>query len=214
MEITRKLYGKGLITFLLIVFRSIFLLGSIALIIMGIYGILALFVEVAESKSIFPVLFSITKEGILNNPGDLGSAEFNLFSGMGLIVVDEISTGFKLLFDIILFLSYACSLFYLKLVIKILEAADEGGFLIVENAKRLRWIALLGIAIYLLGFIATLASSFYFNGKLELINLEFTNFNRFSFVSSNSVFNYLFLLVIAEAFRIGALLKKENELTI
>lgn len=215
METKNKLKGKGLITFLLVVFRIFFLLASIALIIMGIYGLISLFREVPYPITTFPVLFSFTNEGILSGIGDLGGSKISMVYGTGFIIADELPRGFVLLYTWMMLLQYAIYLLSIKLIIQILETAKDGAFLITKNAIRLRWIAVLGIFFYVVSVSATLISTSYLSDKLEFENLEFTNKGLFAYVASKSaVFYYLFLLVIAEAFRVGAQLKKENDLTI
>lgn len=215
METKNKFNGKGLITFLLVVFRIFFLLTAIVLIIMGIYSLISLFAETPTTISQYPVLFSFTNEGVLNNIGDTGITKVSMEHGTGLMVSDKLPKGFILVYNMLMLLQLVISFFSLKLTIQILEAAKEGAFLIIENAIRLRWIAFLGIGLYVLTISATLISTSYLSDKLEFAGLEFNNYNLFTYITSKeSIFYYLFLLVIAEAFRIGAQLKKENDLTI
>lgn len=215
METKNKLYGEGLITFLLVVFRIFFLLASFTLIIMGIFGLISLFAEVPDSKLSFKVLFSLADEGVLNSAEETGITKISMRGGTGFIVTDALPKGFMLFIKLIELLQFAIYLFFLKLLIQILEAAKNGAFLIIENAIRLRWIAFLCIALYVLGIMTTIISTSYLSDKLEFANLEFINYNLHTFIASKeSIFYYLFLLVIAEAFRVGASLKKENDLTI
>jgi len=133
---------------------------------------------------------------------------------MGIIGVDQLPKGFLLAHSSISLLSYFGVLFSLRWTIKILEAAKQGEFLIIEIAIRLRWIALLGIGCIFFDRLATIFASSYLYDKLEYPGLEFTNINFFSFLTLQSVFSFLFLWVIAEAFRIGSQMKQENDLTI
>ena len=95
-----------------------------------------------------------------------------------------------------------------------LKNAQEGTFLVAKNAIRLRYIALLNIALLLIDKILIVVSSSYLNDKLEFSGIEFSNINWYFFSSWKYIFLYLFLIIIAEAFRLGAQLKEENDLTI
>ena len=101
-----------------------------------------------------------------------------------------------------------------KVLKSALKAAKKGGFLIIENAIRLRKIALLGIVMYFFESLATFVASNYLSDKLQFEGLEFTSINSYLFFDIQTVIYSLFLLVISEAFRMGALLKQEVDLTI
>lgn len=214
MKATNKSYNGALINFLLIVFQIGFLLCGLGIGLYVLYTIIALL----SSDSIFPVglpvVFSLDHSGVFNLPGHHEVFNFNMSQGMGIIGVDHLPKDFVALHSIITVLGVTCVLLSLKLTIAILEAVKQGGFLIIENAIRLRGIALLSISTFFIERLASFASSFYLSDKLHFSGLEFTSINFYSFFNTQSIFYSLFLLVIAEAFRIGALLKQESDLTI
>ncbi|MEZ5041810.1 MAG: DUF2975 domain-containing protein [Saprospiraceae bacterium] len=214
MEAQNKFYGEALIGFLLAVFRTGFLLFSFGIALWVIVSICALLTDIPFLNTEFPVLFSLNKEGVLHNAEGIGVASFSMRQGMGIIATDALPKGFVALYIVIEFLRSLCILWVMRLIIRILEAVQMGGLLILENAIRLRWVALLGMAILFLGGLITIVSSAYLSDKLTFPGLEFSSFSLFFFATFGSVFHYLFLLVIAEAFRIGAILKEEVDLTI
>ena len=97
---------------------------------------------------------------------------------------------------------------------KILKTVITKSFLLIENAVRLRWIALFGVAIFFIDKITGSISTAYLNNYIELPGVKFEIINMLTFINVESVFHSLFLLVIAEIFRLGAKLKEEHDLTI
>ena len=95
-----------------------------------------------------------------------------------------------------------------------LEAAQTGNFLVTKNAIRMRHMALLFIFVFFIDKLSLLISSSFLTDKLDFPGVHFMSVNYYSFARWEYVFFYLFLLVVAEAFRIGAQLKQENDLTI
>lgn len=214
MAIHNKFNSGNLINFLLIVFQIGFLLMGLGLAFFVLLVIISFITESPSLSGGFTVMFSLSQDGIVNIPNQMTGTTFNIENAMGIIGVDQLPKGFLLAHSSILLLSYFGVLFSLRWTIKILEAAKQGDFLIIENAIRLRWIALLGIGCIFFDRLATIFASSYLYDKLEYSGLEFTNINIFSFMTLQSVFSFLFLWVIAEAFRIGSQLKQENDLTI
>ena len=214
MAIHIKFNGGSLINFLLIVFQIGFLVLGLGLAFLVLFAIIAFFTESPILPGGFTVMFSLNQDGIVNMSDQMMGTTFSIKNAMGIIGVDQLPNGFLLGYSSISVLSYLGVLFSLRLTIKILEAAKLGDFLIIENAIRLRWIALLGIGCIFFDRLATIFASSYLYDKLEYPGLEFTNINFFSFITLQSVFSFLFLWVIAEAFRIGSQLKQENDLTI
>ncbi|WP_339715590.1 DUF2975 domain-containing protein [uncultured Kriegella sp.] len=201
------------INFLTILFRIGFFLLAFSLLIWVIYNIFIFLTDSPTTHMDFPVMFSLTEQGLFNNPGTNGLSKFYM-QAMGMIRADDLPKGFLAIYSITTLLANICMLLSMRQVLLILESAKTRTFLIIENAIRLRWIGLLGIAIFLLEKTGTLISASFFTDKLEVSNLGFTSFNLFSFFGIETVFSSLFLLVISEAFRVGAQLKNEADLTI
>jgi len=214
MAIHNKFNSGNLINFLLIVFQIGFLLMGFGLGLFILLAIVAFFTGSPVFPAGFTVMFSLSQDGIVNIPNQITGTTFNIENAMGIIGVDQLPKGFLLAYSGISVLANVCILYSLRWTINILEAAKQGDFLIIENAIRLRWIALLGIGCIFFDRLATIFASFYLYDKLEYPGLEFTNINFFSFMTLQSVFSFLFLWVIAEAFRIGSQMKQENDLTI
>ncbi|WP_089894960.1 DUF2975 domain-containing protein [Kriegella aquimaris] len=213
MNATSKPKSITFINFLANLFRIGFFLLAFSLFIWVIYNIFIFFTDSPTIHMDFPVMFSLTEQGLWNNPDTSELSKFYMQS-MGMIRAENLPKGFLALYSIITLFANLCILLSMRQVLLILESAKTGAFLIVENAIRLRWIALLGIAIFLLERTGLLISAYFFSDKLQVSGLEFTSVNFFSFFYFETIFYALFLLVIAEAFRIGAELKKEADLTI
>lgn len=211
---TKKIHGLALIKFLLGMFRIGFFLLAFMLIIWGITSIFIFFTDIPSFSANFPVMFSPIDEGIFKVPSESEVGKFMMKDAMGFVSSDSIPKGFLALYSLVILSMNICILLSMRQVIRILESAKMGGFLVAENAVRLRWIALLGLIILFLDRFATVTSASYFSDKLEITGLEFTWFNFFTLMEFDTLFASLFLLVIAEAFRVGALLKQENDLTI
>lgn len=213
MKALNILYGKRLINFLLNILRILFFLYAFSAILMLIFGFFGLVTDFDMTPPEFPVLFSVINEGSFNDLGGQAS-NFKLHGGLGYIGMENPPNGIVIFTNIIWLLVMIGMLISMKQTIFILEAAKKGDFLINENAIRLRWIALIGIALFLLEKTYSIFTYVYFSDRLELSGVSFESFNTFAFMNTEFIFYSLFLLVIAEAFRVGSQLKEETELTI
>jgi len=213
MKSTHKFYQLSVINILLIVFQIGFSLCAIALIFYISLGVLEMFIDESAIPNDFPVMFSLDHIGTVNLPDQSGQTNFSMKRGMGVMIIEELPQVFVTLYRLIYILGLSCFLWSLKFTIDILKAVKQGNFLIKENARRLQSIALLGIGMYFLGSLGTLVSSSYLSDKLHFPGLEF-KMNAYVFFDVETLIYSLFLLVISEAFRIGALLKEEADLTI
>ncbi len=161
-----------------------------------------------------PVVFSHTNKGILTLPQTDYEYSFDIpvatgnFSAFGLplklFYIQSIGTV----------MYHICVLLMIYLIIKMLKNAQRGTFLVAKNAIRLRYIALLNIALLFIDEIVVAVSTAYLSDKLEFPGLEFHITKWYFFSNYKLLFLFLFLLIIAEAFRLGAQLKQENDLTI
>lgn len=212
-NLSMKTPSNTFITILANLFRIGFFLLAFSLLIWVIYNIFIFLTDSPTTHMDFPVMFSLTEQGLFNNPGTNGLSKFYM-QAMGMIRAEELPKGFLALYSVITLFANLCILLAMRQVLLILESAKTGAFLIVENAIRLRWIALLGIAIFFFERTGLLISAYFFSDKLQVSGLEFTSINFFSFFYFGTIFYAMFLLVIAEAFRIGAQLKNEADLTI
>lgn len=217
MKAQNKRYGKSLINFLLIAFRGIFFLGALVLIIGSLISVVSLFTNATASPiTNLPISFSLTGHGsILTSNTDM--ATFAMPYAKGYIITEDLPKTAFILSFIGSLLPMLCTLFIIKYICRILESAKTGQFLIDENAIRLRWIALLSIVVCVIESLRILFSSLYLSDKLEFSGIQFFDspFRSILFlIRWEYILASLFLLVIAEAFRIGAQLKQENDLTI
>ena len=205
MNTYSKNQNNALINFLLITFRGIFLLSSITLIIGGIVMIIDLITNKPTFPVDLPVSFSFTDSGIILTTD---TALFAMPYAKGVILTEDLP-------NIVVVFSYLGSLLYL--LCQLLEAAQSGTFLILENTVRLRGIAILILSACLIEVIHTTLSSLYLSDKLEYSGVQFVYSPMHTFfygLKWEYIFCALFLLVIAEAFRVGSQMKQENDLTI
>ncbi|MBM1106410.1 DUF2975 domain-containing protein [Aurantibacter crassamenti] len=214
MNSSQKIKDLKLITFLLGIFRIGFFLLAFSLSIWAIIGILVLVTNTFTNNMSFPVMFSLVNEGAFHVSSELENGMFVIKDAMGIMSSDTLPKSFIALHGLFTLSINICILFSIRQIVHILESAKTGNFLVVKNAIRLRWIAILGLIILFFDRLSTLSSATYFSSKLEYSGLEFNAFNVFSLMEFDTLFIYLFLLVIAEAFRLGAQLKEENDLTI
>lgn len=168
-----------------------------------------------ERKGVFlPVVFSPTDKGLLTLSHTDYEYMFDIPVATGTFRAFGLPLKIFYIHSIGFVLHYAFVLLLIYLIIKMLKDAQNGSFLVNKNAIRLRNIALLNIAILLIEKINIIVSSNYLREKIELPGLEFYDFNPYTFANWKYIFLFLFLLIIAEAFRLGAQLKEENDLTI
>lgn len=161
-----------------------------------------------------PIDFSPIGKGVLALPHTDYEYLFQIPEATGTFLAFGLPLKYFYIGSIGTILNYACGLLMIYLIIKMLINAQDGTFLISKNAIRLRYIALINIFLLLYNKIYFFVTTSYLIDKLEFPGLEFNNLNWSSFYGWKYIFLYLFLLIIAEAFRLGAQLKEENDLTI
>ena len=163
---------------------------------------------------ILPVVFRSTDKGTLHMPNSNFEWIFSIPEGTGVIHAFTLPPKVMYLKVLVSILTFVCTFLTIFLIIKMLKNARDGGFLVAQNAIRLRSIGLLMIVMFVIDKAYLITSSMYFRGKLEFPGLDFTPMNWYSIQNWSYLFLYLFLIIIAEAFRLGAQLKEENDLTI
>lgn len=196
-------------------------------------GLLTLFVIIQFFRPVnflvaFPVSFDVYEinEGMeLNSSyskinvgpfelkgGNLRESKTIIENATGRIKIENPSNTFLLTF-LILFLLFLFPVYYLLIQLKkFLHSVEEGNPFILENVKRLRIFAFLAIALTIFAGFAQFAGGFYvvsnYNlpGNLSLIHRLNINWGL--------IFSGIILFVIAEAFKIGISVKKENDLTV
>ncbi|MFK7813658.1 MAG: DUF2975 domain-containing protein [Maribacter sp.] len=161
-----------------------------------------------------PVVFNPTENGILTLPHTDYEYMFDIPVATGTFRAFGLPLKIFYFYSIGGLVYFACVLLITYLIIKMLRDAQDGTLLVLKNAIRLRYISLLLIVALARDKILIMISSNYLRDKIELPGLEFYDFNPYSFENWKYIFLFLFLLIIAEAFRLGAQLKEENDLTI
>ncbi len=206
--------AKSLIIFLRYSLIGLFLWTALQLSIFLIYQLgPALFFGKRKSVNL-PIDFSLTDKGILTLPHTDYEYLFQIPEATGSFLAHGLPLKFFYIDSIGSILNSVSALLMIYLIIKMLKNAQDGTFLVSKNAIRLRYIALINIFLLLYNKAYFFISTSYLIDKLEFQGLEFSNLSWRSFNGWKYIFLYLFLLIIAEAFRLGAQLKKENDLTI
>lgn len=206
--------AKSLIVFLRYALIGLFSWTALQLSIFFIYhlGPALLF---GKRKSVnLPIDFKMTDKGILKLPHTDYEYLFHIPEATGSFIANGLPLKFFYFDSIGTVLNSAGALLMIYLIIKMLKSAQDGTLLLSKNAIRLRYIALLNILLLVYNKVYFFISTSYLIDKIKFKGLEFSNLSWKSFNGWKFIFLYLFLLIIAEAFRLGAQLKEENDLTI
>ena len=218
MNTQQPISGKGLIKFLIFVFRAFYYILWICLALVVVIEFISLrkiFDPVGFPIPIDLTVFFSLKEELGTATWDVnGNSDFSINYAMGSIKLSYAPNGFIALFCFMALSIFILSIFLTRLTIKILKTVKDKSFLLIENALRLRWIALLGIAILIVDKTFSFVIANYLSTHIEYSGVKFTGINPYFILNFETVLNSLFLLVIAEVFRIGAKLKEEQDLTI
>jgi len=94
---------------------------------------------------------------------------------------------------------------------QIVRSVGKGQPFIPENGKRLRWIGLSILLIIGFDFLHDILLNLFITPRLTFDSIVFETSNHFDF---RFILLALVILVIGEAFRIGAEMKKEQDLMI
>ncbi|WP_200975191.1 DUF2975 domain-containing protein [Echinicola sp. 20G] len=212
-------HGVQSIDILIFIFQAMKILIWISLIMSSILIIVTLIPNEGAWKNIIPppnfvVYFSLPEELGIAQWGDGNTTPFSIVSALGVIKTTFAPKSLVLFYSLMTILTTLLILFSIIFTVRILKSVKKKAFLLVENAVRLRWIALLGIGIYFTDRITSTVTSSQLSKHLQFPEVDFTGINFFAFLNFESIFGSLFLLVIAEVFRMGAQLKEENDLTI
>ena len=206
--------AKFLINFLLYSFKGLFLWYTFLLVYFFVIQLWPALVHSKRQAVNLPIIYNHIEKGILTLPQIDYEYVLHIPPASGSFLVFGLPLKFFYIQSIETVLTYAGGLLMIFLIIKMLKSAKEGTFLVAKNAIRLRYIALLNIALLVIGQISFYVSMSYFSDKLKFPGLEFSNEALRAFNGWKYIFLYLFLLIIAEVFRLGAQLKEENDLTI
>jgi len=206
--------AKSLIIFLRYSLIGLFLWSTLKLSVFLIYHLgPAIFLGKRKGISL-PIDFNPTDEGILTLPHNDYEYLFQIPEATGTFLAFGLPLKFFFIDSIGTILNYVCGLLMIYLIIKMLKNAQDGTFLISKNAIRLRYIALLNILLLLYNKVFLFISTSYLRDKIELPGIEFHDIPWHALSGWQYIFLFIFLLIIAEALRLGAQLKEENDLTI
>lgn len=214
MKTKTTISAKSLAIFLRYSLIGFFLWNAFHLAIFLIYQLGPALLFGQRKGVALPVVFKPSNSGILRLPHTDYEYMFHIPEATGTFQAFGLPLKIFYMFSIGGLVYYACALLITYLIIKMLKDAQDGTFLVIKNAIRLRYIALLLIVALARDKIIIMVSSAYFRDKIEYPGLEFSDINPYTFSSWKYIFIFLFLLIIAEAFRLGAQLKEENDLTI
>lgn len=214
MEKRTIISAKSLVVFLRYSFIGLFLWYAFLLVYFFVIQLWPALVYGKRQPVDLPIVYNHIDKGILTLPHIDYEYILSIPQATGTFLVYGLPLKLFYIQSIETVLTSACGLLMIYLIIKMLKSAKEGAFLVAKNAIRLRYIALLNITLILISKISFFVSMSYFSDKLEFPGLEFSNDIQNSFNGWKYIFLYLFLLIIAEAFRLGAQLKEENDLTI
>ncbi len=218
MNAQQPITGKGLIKFLIFVFSAFYYILWFSLVLVVVIEFISLS-KIFDPSGFpipidFTVFFSLNEELGVANWGVGGNTNFSINYAMGSIKLSNAPNGFIALYCLMALALFILSLFSIRLIIKILKTVKDKSFLLIENALRLRWIALLGIALFIVDKTFSYVIANYLSTHIEYSGIKFTGINLYFIMNFETVINSLLFLVIAEVFRIGAKLKEEQDLTI
>lgn len=214
MKNRTSISAKALIIFLRYSFVGLFLWNVFHLGVFLIFhlGPALLF---GERKGVnLPVVFKPSNSGILRLPHTDYEYMFHIPEATGNFQAFGLPLKIFYMYSIGGLVYFTCILLITYLIIKMLNDAQDGTLLVVKNAIRLRYISVLLMVALARDKILIMISSSYLRDKIELPGVEFYDLTSYTFDNWKLIFLYLFLLIIAEAFRLGAQLKEENDLTI
>lgn len=206
--------AKSLIIFLRYSLIGLFLWNVINLVVYLIYHLGPAFLLGKRKGVSLPIDFNPSAKGILTLPHTDYEYVFQIPEATGTFLAFGLPLKFFFFDSIGTVLNYGCGLLMIYLIIKMLKNAQDGTFLTSTNAIRLRYIALLNILILLYNKVFLFISTSYLRDKMVFPGIEFHDIPWHALSGWQYIFLFLFLLIIAEALRLGAQLKEENDLTI
>lgn len=218
MKKQHKEKDTRLVNILLIIFRGLYFLTVLSLAFIALFAFLAILVgkHPIDSMSFnFPVFFSMIEnsgEAIWN---DQTITPFKINQTLGIISLSNIPSFLLIVYSLLTMLAVVFGLQAIRLSIQILESVKFKKFFLSENAVRLKWIALLNIGAFLSTRLNYIFTSNYLANKIELTGIYFENLTlNMIFANTDIVIFNLFLLIIAQVFKVGAEMKNEQDLTI
>jgi hypothetical protein len=203
---------------LLIIFRGLYFLTIVSIALMVLFLVVMLVSGVYPLNALgfnFPVYFDMIQSNGVAMWSDQTTTPVKMTNVMGSIWLSDIPNVLLVVSSFFSILVIGFGIQSIRLSIRILESVKFRKFFLIENAVRLRWIALFNIAAFLFVRMNSIFTSNYLGSRMELVGIEFENINlHMLFGNVDIVIFNLFLLIIAEVFRVGAEMKNEQDLTI
>jgi hypothetical protein len=215
----QKLEHKNtLVNVLLIIFRFLYFstIASLAFIVlMALVMLLSGEYPLNALGFNFPIYFDMIQSEGYAIWNDQTTTPIKIKNVMGSIWLSDIPNLLLIVSSLFSLMMIGFTIQSIRFSIRILESVKFRKFFLIENAVRLRWIALFNIAAFLSTRLSSIFTSNYLGSKMELAGIEFENINLHMFFGNVDIviFN-LFLLIISEVFRLGAEMKNEQDLTI
>ncbi|MFC1619859.1 DUF2975 domain-containing protein [Candidatus Neomarinimicrobiota bacterium] len=165
----------------------------------------------------YPVRFKIEEQGVLPFNDELVfEVEINRAEGE-LRIKDALPWGLKLYSQAVVLLGMAISLGIVFCLRRIVGTLKTGSPFIVENARRLRWIAVLIIGLGVSERFFTWTYYRLFTSKIELAGID-PHMLKLNDLTFGMPWDFLtagiLVLLLAEVFRMGVELQDEQRLTV
>jgi len=164
----------------------------------------------STTKLFYPVQFQVEEEGIAGISGQDLPVELKRAKAFALIEAPT-PTGLLIPVKLMRFGMFGVMIWVLFFLRQIVRSVGKGHPFDPENGKRLRWIGVSILAVTLFDFFHDILLNLFITPRLT-----FDSIIPESFISFNveDILSAMVIIVIGEAFRIGAEMKKEQDLMI
>ena len=204
METSTNSSGNRFVNLLLMIFKVFYYLFSFTIVSIAIFLVGSMWGQSFDIKTSGVMLYFSLPEMVGQVLwSDAQASDFVIDQAIGTLSIDKVPVDVKRVHFFMTMITSTFILLSIRLTIAILKSVKNQAFLLVENAIRLRWIALLTIAIFLSDKLNTVLTSTFLAGKLQLESVQFTGSNWLVLNHFETIFMSLFLLVIAEVFRVA-----------
>ncbi len=162
------------------------------------------------TKLYYPVQFHVDEEGMALMSDQELSVKLKHAKAIAIIEAPT-PTGLLVPVKLIRYGMFGIIIWVMFLMRQIVRSVGKGQPFIPENGKRLRWIGLSILLIIGFDFLHDILLNLFITPRLTFDSIVFETSNHFDF---RFILLALVILVIGEAFRIGAEMKKEQDLMI
>lgn len=162
------------------------------------------------TKLYYPVQFHVDEEGMALMSDQELSVKLKHAKAIAIIEAPT-PTGLLVPVKLIRYGMFGFIIWVMFLMRQIVRSVGKGQPFIPENGERLRWIGLSILLIIGFDFLHDILLNLFITPRLTFDSIVFETSNHFDF---RFILLALVILVIGEAFRIGAEMKKEQDLMI